>query len=499
MTLVLDLRLIRSHLVLHSLRNQLWKIADFGISSEATSKQYCTTRYSRGTPCYRAPEILDQQTPKYNNKSDIWALGCVMYEVFTGVRAFGSDWAVFTYKSQGILKLDKELDSSLLPTLQRDLKAMLSLNPSERPTAKSLVNIWPNVQPPALNSHLRETNFMTKERPLPVLDGGIPIDSSRDVTFITANSIGTRFAIVSSSTDSGHEEYIEVRSPSDPKVYWEQKRSSEPGPHLISFSEGGRFLVFRERTSPNWLKVFDVYSLEELASIQVKGNLVATTFSDHGHRLAVAVRRDGHPLTLCEPLLPDQSERTPTVLIGEDSIEVDMSRAAHTPEIFYTDEGANLFLVQWVGRQRNVNDRVLEITQWNVRTRNCVTRITHPTMAGNWLNTFPKLPLCSVNQKHLAIRGPFKSILNTPVALIVSLTSDTTVQEVELQDSASFILAVAVGFLFVSGGLIKLWTPTEGVEDFCELDNEVQFEGIAMASIWREYMERGRGRNTGPD
>src|SRR5438105_14010727 len=94
------LKLTGVPLVLYSFRNQLWKIADFGTTSEATSKQFCTTRYSRGSASYRAPEILDQQNPKYNNKAYICALGCSIYEVFTGTSAFSSDLAFLTYSFQ---------------------------------------------------------------------------------------------------------------------------------------------------------------------------------------------------------------------------------------------------------------------------------------------------------------------------------------------------------------------------------------------------------------
>jgi NIMA (never in mitosis gene a)-related kinase len=34
-----------------------------------------------GTPYYLSPEIC-QQKP-YNNKSDVWSLGCVLYEITT--------------------------------------------------------------------------------------------------------------------------------------------------------------------------------------------------------------------------------------------------------------------------------------------------------------------------------------------------------------------------------------------------------------------------------
>ena len=39
-----------------------------------------------GTPYYLSPEIC--QNKKYNQKSDIWSLGCVLYELATMRHAF---------------------------------------------------------------------------------------------------------------------------------------------------------------------------------------------------------------------------------------------------------------------------------------------------------------------------------------------------------------------------------------------------------------------------
>lgn len=83
------------------------KIGDFGISkvlsSKITSAQtvwllciYVVVQYVKliniiiikvvGTPCYISPEICEGKA--YRKKSDIWALGCVLYELTTLKKAF---------------------------------------------------------------------------------------------------------------------------------------------------------------------------------------------------------------------------------------------------------------------------------------------------------------------------------------------------------------------------------------------------------------------------
>lgn len=87
-------------IVLYSTKDGHWKLADLGSVADGTSKHFNTTLYSRGTACYRAPETL-QNPAKYNNKADIWALGCIMYELCTGRKAFENDWATINYSSSG--------------------------------------------------------------------------------------------------------------------------------------------------------------------------------------------------------------------------------------------------------------------------------------------------------------------------------------------------------------------------------------------------------------
>ena len=79
--------------VLYSSYEKLWKISYFGLTAQGTSKGAITTKYSRGTEGYRAPELLFDD-PKFTNKVDIWALGCILYELAARKKAFNSDLQV---------------------------------------------------------------------------------------------------------------------------------------------------------------------------------------------------------------------------------------------------------------------------------------------------------------------------------------------------------------------------------------------------------------------
>ena len=96
--------MLTSLIVLWSSRDEAWKIADFGTACEATSKRLLTTRLSRGISGYRAPEVLEDDA-KFNNKADIWALGCICYEVLVGIKPFTSDWHVGQMAAAKKLKL----------------------------------------------------------------------------------------------------------------------------------------------------------------------------------------------------------------------------------------------------------------------------------------------------------------------------------------------------------------------------------------------------------
>ena len=56
------------------------KIGDLGVAKELNATNNMAKTIV-GTPYYLSPELCEEKP--YNNKSDIWSLGCVLYELCT--------------------------------------------------------------------------------------------------------------------------------------------------------------------------------------------------------------------------------------------------------------------------------------------------------------------------------------------------------------------------------------------------------------------------------
>ena len=121
-------------LVLFSQEKNRWKIADFGLTCEGTSKHLRTTTAARGTAGYRAPELLRDERAGYNNKVDIWSIGCILYELASGRKLFDSDWRVHEYYRSKEQLFFGDLDSTVLATVDKTL----SKDPSLRINALAL-------------------------------------------------------------------------------------------------------------------------------------------------------------------------------------------------------------------------------------------------------------------------------------------------------------------------------------------------------------------------
>lgn len=120
-----------------------WKIGDFGFTVHGTSKNLISTDLAKGTKSYRAPELLQEQS-KYNNKVDIWAMGCIFYELVTQQTAFRDDYETreWSFSNQEkMIPLDIVLDETSKNVISQLINQCLNPEPKERPTTKSICRL----------------------------------------------------------------------------------------------------------------------------------------------------------------------------------------------------------------------------------------------------------------------------------------------------------------------------------------------------------------------
>eukprot|EP00826_Nyctotherus_ovalis_P013579 TRINITY_DN1369_c0_g1_i5.p1 TRINITY_DN1369_c0_g1~~TRINITY_DN1369_c0_g1_i5.p1 ORF type:complete len:312 (-),score=98.09 TRINITY_DN1369_c0_g1_i5:47-982(-) len=142
--MALALKHIHSHRILHrDLKTQNIfltskgevKIGDFGIA-RILQHTYDLVKTAIGTPYYLSPEIC-QEKP-YNQKSDIWSLGCILYELLTLRHAFDANCMKGL-----ILKILKGVYPPISTTYSEDIRNLvadlLTKDPNKRPSIREIL------------------------------------------------------------------------------------------------------------------------------------------------------------------------------------------------------------------------------------------------------------------------------------------------------------------------------------------------------------------------
>eukprot|EP00002_Diphylleia_rotans_P017546 TRINITY_DN3405_c0_g3_i2.p1 TRINITY_DN3405_c0_g3~~TRINITY_DN3405_c0_g3_i2.p1 ORF type:complete len:808 (-),score=152.58 TRINITY_DN3405_c0_g3_i2:286-2709(-) len=112
------------------------KIGDFGCSRVLGTMELAKSFV--GTPCYMAPELGTGKP--YDYKTDVWALGCVLYELTCLHPPFQAENLYLLSKS--IRKGEyKPIPSSYSPELADLIGRMMSVDPSQRPTLREILNM----------------------------------------------------------------------------------------------------------------------------------------------------------------------------------------------------------------------------------------------------------------------------------------------------------------------------------------------------------------------
>ena len=117
------------------------KIVDFGISKKIKNNNILT-KYI-GTSYYMAPEIIKGE--EYNKKVDIWAFGCIIYELLTLKVCFQDENLLALY-NKIIYGTHENINlKDYNPKWKELVDLLLKKNYNERPDIKEIKNIIPKI------------------------------------------------------------------------------------------------------------------------------------------------------------------------------------------------------------------------------------------------------------------------------------------------------------------------------------------------------------------
>lgn len=112
------------------------KISDFGISKKIETELHSNRVSLQGSVFWMAPEVVKQKP--YTFKADIWSLGCLIVEMFTGTHPFPE----FT-QMQAIFRIGNSgspaIPGNASDTAREFLTSTFAVDPDKRPSAADLL------------------------------------------------------------------------------------------------------------------------------------------------------------------------------------------------------------------------------------------------------------------------------------------------------------------------------------------------------------------------
>ncbi|MGO8996606.1 MAG: protein kinase domain-containing protein [Polyangiaceae bacterium] len=162
-------------------RSRMLKVLDFGVSKESVGEALTSTGAPIGTPHYMSPEQV-KEAKNVDARTDIWALGVILYELVTACVPFGQEGQPIGEVYGMIMHVEPTPPRQYMPSLPLELEAVilkcLRRDPALRyPDVGALADaLWPfaNAESAARVRHVHEVSA-SSVRPPPFT----PVDSDR--------------------------------------------------------------------------------------------------------------------------------------------------------------------------------------------------------------------------------------------------------------------------------------------------------------------------------
>jgi len=127
------------------------KICDFGLAHQMCVE---STQIARkidgegGSPRYMAPECYDAAHGKLTEKVDVWAMGCILLEVFGGVLPY-ADCSTMAQLTARILvqRRPPDVPASVPPPIAALIRHCVSFDPARRPASGELQSELARLKP----------------------------------------------------------------------------------------------------------------------------------------------------------------------------------------------------------------------------------------------------------------------------------------------------------------------------------------------------------------
>ena len=117
-------------------------LGDFGVARSLQLDKVAARTFV-GTPIFMSPEMFNKVP--YGHKADMWALGCVLYEMMALREPFAAK------SMEGLARVVRHANPPALPTeygasLRETVRKLLSKDPAARPSARQLIEDVPEIR-----------------------------------------------------------------------------------------------------------------------------------------------------------------------------------------------------------------------------------------------------------------------------------------------------------------------------------------------------------------